>query len=275
VRLAGSPEEVVTGAARYRLAEIRRAWGDYAAAEEAYRQASEWGHDPCPGLALLRLAQGDKSAAQAVIRRALSETTEPLHRARLLPAYVEIMLDAADARAAASAADEMDGIAERYGTPALHAVARYTRGAVLLAEDDPAGALVALRAAATLWRDLEVPYEVARTRVLIALACRQMGDQDSARLDLDAAARMFDRLGAEPDRARVAALVAVGPTHGLTDRELEVLRLVATGRTNHAIATELSLAEKTIERHVSNMFSKLGVASRAAATAYAYQHKLV
>ncbi len=277
VRLAGSIDSLATGAARYRQAEIHRVSGDLAAAELAYRQASEWGHEPFPGLALLRLAQGDTGAAQAAMRRVLSETTDPLRRARLLPAQVEIALAAGDRPAADQAARELTDVAGRFATAALCAAADYARAAVLLDQSEPAGALVALRTAVNRWRDLDVPYETARTRVLIALACRQMDDQDTATLELDAAARTFAALGAGPDRARVGALATEqpAPSHGLTARELQVLRLVATGKTNHAIANELVLSEKTVERHLSNLFTKIGVSSRAAATAYAYQHQLV
>jgi DNA-binding CsgD family transcriptional regulator len=276
-RLAGSPDAVVTGAARYRQAEILRVCGDLTSAERAYQQASAWGHELCPGLALLRLAQRDIEAAQALMRRALAETSDPLGRARLLPAQVEIALDAGDLPSARSAADELADTLPRYDTPALRATAGYARGAVLLAEGDPAGGLTALRTAGTLWRDLDVPYELACTRVLIGLACRDLGDQDTATIELDAAVQAFARLGAEPDRVRVGAMLAARrrPPHGLTARELQVLRLIATGKTNRAIAAELALADKTVERHVSNLFGKLGVSSRAAATAYAYQHRLL
>jgi DNA-binding NarL/FixJ family response regulator len=276
-RLAGSIDAFATGAARYRQAEIHRVCGDLAAAERSYRQAGDWGHEPCPGLALLRLAQGDLGAAQAAMHRALSETAAPLRRARLLPANVEIALASGEVAAAAQSAHELANIAARYETPALRATAEHARGAVLLAEGEPVGALAALRAAIRLWRDLDVPYEIARARELVALACRRMGDEDSATLELQAAANVFASLGAEPDHARVKALATgrAPASHGLSARELQVLQLIATGRTNHAIAAELALSEKTVERHVSNVFIKLGVSSRAAATAYAYQHQLL
>ncbi|HEY5990555.1 MAG TPA: LuxR C-terminal-related transcriptional regulator [Streptosporangiaceae bacterium] len=172
--------------------------------------------------------------------------------------------------------EELVNISDRYRTPALRASAAYARGSVLLAGGDATGALAALRIATDLWRDLEVPYEVARARALIALACREVGDGDTAALELAAAGRLFARLGAQPDLARVAALRGQpAQTHNLTERELQVLRLVATGMTNQAVAADLRLSGKTIERHLSNVFAKLGVSSRAAATAYAYQHQLL
>jgi DNA-binding CsgD family transcriptional regulator len=277
-RFAEAADVEASGAAWYRQAEVYRACGDVAAAEDAYQQASRWGREPQPGLALLRLAEGRTEAAAAAIRRAVAETVDPLGRAKLLPAHVEIMLAAGDLRAARDAAGELAGIAESYGTPALRAQADHARGAALLAGGDAAAALVALRGAWRVWRDLQAPHEAARVRVLVGLACRALGDEDAAALELDAARAVFAELGAAPDLARLEALDRAGAmagAHRLTARELEVLKLLATGRTNHAIASDLVLAEKTVHRHVSNIFAKLGVSSRAAATAYAYQHRLV
>jgi DNA-binding NarL/FixJ family response regulator len=187
------------------------------------------------------------------------------------------MLAVGDVPAARHAADELTGIAERYATPALRAMAGHAHGAVLLAEGDAGAAVVALRAAWRTWRELGAPYEAARVRVLVGLGCRALGDEEAAAMELDAARGVLAQLGAAPDLARLATLdrrdAAEG--HGLTARELQVLRLVAAGNTNHAIATELVLAEKTVDRHVSNIYTKLGVSSRAAATAYAYQHRLL
>jgi DNA-binding CsgD family transcriptional regulator len=276
-RLANAADSYATGAAYYRQAEVHRVLGDFPAAEDAYQQASRWGGQPQPGLALLRLAQGRNDAAQAASRRLVAETTDRLGRAKLLPAHVEIMLAVGDLQAARDAADELAGIAERYDTLALRAVADHANGAVLLAEGDARAAVVALRGAWRRWRDLGAPYEAARVRVLVGLGCRALGDEEAAAMELDAARGVFAQLGATPDLARLATLDRRDPArgHGLTGRELQVLRLVAAGKTNHAIATDLVLAEKTVDRHVSNIYTKLGVSSRAAATAYAYQHRLV
>ena len=277
-RLAHAADKYATGAALYRQAELYRVRGDSTAAENAYRGASEWGQEPQPGLALLRLGMGQTKAAESAIRRVVAETTDRLRRARLLPAYVEIILGLGDVDAARDAARELAGIAGEYDMPALHAVAGHASGAVLLADGDARGALVALRDSWQLWRELDVPYEAARGRVLIALGCRALGDEESATLELDAARRVFAQLGARPDLARIERLTRKGidaPVGGLTPRELQVLRLVAAGRTNHAIATDLVVADKTVDRHVTNIFTKLGVSSRAAATAYAYEHRLV
>jgi DNA-binding NarL/FixJ family response regulator len=266
------------GAAAYQEAELHRLRGETAEAEEAYRRASRWGREPQPGLALLRLAQGQAAAARAAIRRALEEATGRSDRCRLLPAAVEIALAAGDPPAARAAADELAQAAADLDAPLLRATATAAQGAVLLAEEDPRAALAALRDAWAAWQELEAPYEAARARVLIGLACRALGDRDSAAMELDAAHWAFRRLGAAPDLERLAALAGhapAGAAGGLTAREAEVLRLVATGRTNRAIAAELVLSERTVDRHVSNILTKLGVASRAAATAWAYEHQLV
>jgi DNA-binding CsgD family transcriptional regulator len=199
-------------------------------------------------------------------------------RSRLLPAFVEVILAAGDVQAARAAADELGAIADDLDAPLLRAVATQALGSVLLGAGDVRPALGALRRAWTAWQELGVPYEAARVRVLVGLACRQLGDEDTAEMELDAARWVFEQLGAAPDLARAQALsraTATKPAGGLTARELEVLRLVATGKTNRSIAADLFVSEKTVARHVSNIFTKLGLSSRAAATAYAYEHDLV
>jgi DNA-binding CsgD family transcriptional regulator len=275
-RLAEASDELAIGAASYQQAEAHRVLGQLEAAEAAYQLASRWGREPQPGLALLRLAQGRTRAAAAAIRRVLGETSDRLARARLLPAAVEILLATGDLGAAREAAAELAGIADGYRTLALLATADHARGAVLLADGDAAGAVAALRGAWRAWRELEAPYEAARARLLIGLACRELGDEDAAAMELDAARTVLAGLGAGPDLDRLDRLTgAAAATGGLTERELEVLRLVAAGATNHAIASRLHLADKTVHRHVSNIYAKLGVSSRAGATAYAYQHQLL
>jgi len=261
-----------------RQGEVYRLQGRFSAAEEAYREASRCGCEPQPGLALLRLAQGNDDGAAAAIRRTVGEATEPLKRARLLPAYVEIMLAVGDVQEARSACRELEEISAGYRTGMLSAMSAYARGAVDLTEGDARAALHALRRAWQAWQDLEAPHEVARVRVLVGLACRALGDSDTAALEFEAARGVFARLGAALDLARVASLARCDPSvdaHGLTPRELQVLSLVATGETNRTIAAELVLSERTVDRHVSNIFTKLGVSSRTAATAYAYEHQLV
>ena len=270
--------EAAAGEACYRQGEVHRVLGDARAAEEAYRAASRCGREPQPGLALLRLAQGNTDAAEASIRRVMSETAEPGKRPGLLTACVEILLAAGDEEAACEACRELEAAAAGHDGEALGAMAAQARAAVELAGGSAETALVAARRAAASWQELDAPHEAARSRVLLAQACRQLGDEDSAELELESARAAFADLGAAPDLARVHALApgtARAEAHGLTDRELEVLRLLSRGATNKAIAAELVLSVRTVDRHVSNIFAKLGVSSRAAATAYAHEHGVV
>ncbi len=265
------------GAAFYRLAELYRLRGQFAEAEDAYRQASRLQRTPQPGLAQLRFAQGQLDAANVAIRRVLEELLEPAARAGALDACVEIVLAAGDVSAARVAASELSEIARRFNAPLLHAMSDRALGAVSLAEGNAKAAQAALRQSWTTWCELEAPYEAARVRVLMALAYRELGDHDAADLELDAACQAFQRLGAAPALACVEALaLKKSPNAGLlTEREGQVLKLVASGRTNRAIARKLGISEKTVARHLSNIFNKLDLSSRAAATAYAYQRQLV
>jgi DNA-binding NarL/FixJ family response regulator len=277
-RLDAGTAAQATALAFYQIGETHRLLGAFAAAEEAYRSASRLGRQPEPGLSLLRLAQGDVAAAAATIKRAVAETGDPLQRARLLPAAIEILLAAGDSPGARGAYDGLAHTAALCGTGLLDTMAAHAHGAILLAEGDPAAALVELRRAFDGWQEVAAPYDAARVRELIGSACRALGDEDGAALEFEAARAAFDELGAAPDAARVAAATspaARARTHGLTPRELDVLALVATGRTNRAIADVLCISEKTVARHISNMFGKLGLTSRAAATAYAYEHDLI
>lgn len=262
------------GIAYYRRAELLRLRGEFAEAEESYREASGFGWEPQPGLAQLRLAQGNRDVALAAIRRAAAEIAEPLKRAALLPAYVEIALDAGELEEARAACGELEELAGRYESAMLAAMVAYSRGAVALAQGNAQAALVALRGAQQGWLELDAPYEVARTRALLARACSELGDAEAARLELEAACAIFRQLGAAPDLARVEPRVD-GDSHGLSGRELEVLRLVATGKSNREIAAELVISEHTVARHVQNIYRKLELSSRAAATAFAFEHDLV
>ncbi len=276
-RLASAPPPA-TAEALYRRGELHRLRGEFAKAEESYLQAGQLGRAPQPGLALLRLAQGEMDAAVTAIRQ-LADNTPPTHiRARNLGAAVQIMLAAGDVAAARAAACELGEIALGFGTPALSAAAAHAAGAVQLAEGDAAAALDELRRAWTLWREVDAPYEEAQTRVLIARAADVLGDRETHDIERDAARQIFARLGAAPDLTRASEQRqpgSPGAAGGLSERELEVLRLMATGKTNRAIGEDLFISDKTVARHVSNIFNKLGLSSRAAATAYAYQHHLV
>jgi DNA-binding CsgD family transcriptional regulator len=264
----------VAGVALYREAELHRLRGEFDEAEEDYRAASAAGWEPQPGLAQLRLAQGQGQAALVAIRRADAELREPLKRATLLPAHVEIALAAGEIEAARSACHELSKVATGYASSMLSAMAAYARGAIALADDDPKAALGDLREAQRLWRELDAPYEVARTRALLAAVCSRLGDDESAALEREAARETFRRLGAAPDLARLPQ-PADHETYGLSRRELEVLRLVARGQSNREIAAGLVLSEHTVARHLQNIYGKLRLPSRAAATAFAFEHDLV
>jgi DNA-binding CsgD family transcriptional regulator len=267
------------GEAFYRQAEIHRLRGELDEAEARYVDASQSGRDPQPGLSLLRLAQGRTDAALQALRRALSSTTQAAGRAKLLPALVDVALAAGVTAEARSASDELGQVAELFGTDMLQALAFKARGAVELAEGDAASATTSLREAFALLQRLNAPYHAAQARVLLGCAYQALGDTDGAMLEVQAARGCCQQLGAVSDlRALDALLGRAAPQPnacGLSARELEVLRLVASGKTNKLIAQELSLSEKTVDRHVSNILTKLDVPSRAAATAHAYENKLI
>jgi DNA-binding NarL/FixJ family response regulator len=268
----------LAGHACYELGETLRLLGEHAEAEVAYRRASSLGAATQPGLGLLRLAQRDVGTAASGVRRALGETERPQDRCSLLPAFVTIMLAAGELPEAVAAVDELGRCAEAFETTLARVEHARAMGEVALADDRASAALAPLRRAAAGWRELAAPYETAATAVLLATACRAVGDEEGAQFELEAATATFAQLGAAPDLARARALL-VGPSarfsHGLTRREAQVLQLVAEGRTNHMIATELILSERTVQRHVSNIFAKLGVHSRTHAATFALEHDLV
>ncbi|MGH9189302.1 MAG: LuxR C-terminal-related transcriptional regulator [Acidimicrobiales bacterium] len=274
-RLAQPASPRILGAAAYTRAEVHRVRGVFAVAEDGYREAAEHGHEPQPGLALLRLAQGRIDLAAAAVRRAEQEAEDPLTRATLLGPYVEIVLAAGDVDDAQSTANELAGIVTELRQPYLEAVSAHATGMTALAAGNPRSALVTLRRAWRGWHELEAPYEAARSHVQIALACSALGDVDGADMELDAAKAAFETLGAIPDAAVVALTSGGAPRPGgLTARELEVLALVAKGSTNRQIADQLVISEKTVASHVGHFLTKLGLSSRSAATAYAYEHGL-
>jgi len=272
-RLTDPPDQPDAGAAWYQEGEMLRLRGRAREAERAYRLANHHGRRPQPGLALLRLAQGRARDAHATLREMLAETRGRPIRVRLLAAWVEVALACDEVDAAEAAAEELSGAARSYDRRWLTAIAARARGAVLLARGRPREALAVLRESGDAWRALEAPHALAQTQVLIAEACQMLGDHDTAELERDAARQVFELLGAEPDLQRLGG-DPVRPG-GLTPREVEVLREVAAGGTNRAVADALGISEKTVARHLSNIFLKLGVESRAAATAWAYEHRVV
>jgi DNA-binding CsgD family transcriptional regulator/tetratricopeptide (TPR) repeat protein len=265
------------GEAAYREGELHRLRGEIAAARESYEEATRRGREPQPGLALLHLRQGKKVAAAAAVRRALSDADAWNGRAALLPVQVEIELGIGGLEPARNASKELDELARDHPSDVLFAMAAYAAGAVALADGDAQRGLLASRHALHTWQELEAPYEAARTRVLLFEAFRALNDPESAALELAAARDVFVRLDARPDLARVDVLAGRIRTdgHGLTAREVQVLRLVAAGKSNREIASALVISDRTVARHVQNIFAKLGVSSRAAASVFAVEQELL
>jgi ATP/maltotriose-dependent transcriptional regulator MalT len=264
-------------AAHYAVGEIRLRQGDLSGAKSALEEADRLGHDPQPALALVRLAEGYPDSARAMLDIALTASAgHPLARAPLLAAFVEVTLDEDDVGAARTAADELGEIAAACDTEVFRAISCKASGAVLAAETRWIEALPALREACRIWQDLDAPYDAARARLLLAQTCNALSDSDGAVRALDDAADTFQRLGARLDERKVAALRHARPLpDGLTQREAEVLALVAAGQTNRQIAAALVISHKTVARHLSNIFTKCGLTTRAGATAYAFEHRLL
>jgi DNA-binding CsgD family transcriptional regulator len=264
------------GEAFYQVGEVRRRLGDMAEAETAFRRAGELGREPQPGLALVRFAQGKHDAAAAAVRRTLAEDPNRLTRARLLAAQVEIAIGSGDLQTAGAAAGELGAIADEYGSDALLAAAATAAGAVELSSGDGTAALRSLRRGWELWQSADCPFEAAQARRTLGLACREVGDEEGTELAIGWALGVFERLGATFEAARTAELLGGHPAPaGLTSRELEVLRLVAAGKSNREIADALYLSVKTVARHLSNIFFKIDVSSRTAAAGFAYEHGLI
>jgi DNA-binding CsgD family transcriptional regulator len=255
--------------------DVLRIRGKLDEAEEAYRQAAEFGFEPQPGLALSWLARGRTAAAVTAIHRLLAEAGGPVQRSRLLPAAVEILVAAQLLDEARRRSDELSEIASAFGISALWAMTAYAYAAVELASGETEDALGHGRESGRLWSDIGSPYEASRARVLVARALRELGDEDSATAELAVAGHGFADVGAAPGVQQVDKLLGRARPGGLTEREIEVLRLVAAGRSNPDIAHALVLSPKTVERHLSNIFTKLDVPSRTAAAAYAHEHGLM
>ena len=274
-RLARSGKSSV-GEAFYRLGELHRLRGEFEKAEKAFRAASKCERSPQPGMALLQAAKGESKAAKVSVCRVNDEVRGGTARFEVLAACVEVLLENRDTNGAKEAADELSALAKKHGAAFLKAIADYANGAVLLAEGDAHAAIAPLRQSWMVYCELGAPYDAARARALMAQACEQLGDKSGAELERAAARETFEKLGAATDLAIMnSSVVEKAITGGLTARELEVLRLIAAGKKNRGIAGELRISEKTVARHISNIFVKLDLESRAAATAYAYENKLV
>lgn len=278
VELLAEPPHPALGLAHYQQGEVRRRQGSHDDAAMAYRAASLHGHDPEPGLALVQLARGRPAEAAAMIRSAVDRPSDLGSLPLCLAASVEIHHALGDTTSARESTDRLAELASAVGSPYLLALTDHASSVVLLAEGVPGDALVAARSAAARWDDLGAPYEQARARTVAGLALAALGDRVSADLELDAARHVFVELGAAADVERVDAVridARSAPSGPLTAREVEVLRAVAAGRTNKEIATELTISDHTVSRHLGNIFTKIDVRSRAAATAYAYEHGLI
>jgi len=267
---------VTSAAAWIEVGDICRRLGELERAEAAFVKAQEISGAPCAALALLRLAQGKTDTAYSIINGCMERTSAPLVRARMLPNYVQIAVAAKDLNRASAAVDELSKLVERFDSPSARAALHTARGRVLLASGDPHRARVVLQDALERWQHLNVPYEAATTETLLGQALRECGDEDHAAAAFRAAAAMFQQIGARIVESPEPGAATKEPwPAGLTDREVEVLQLVAGGLTNQEIAASLFLSTKTVSRHLSNIFTKIDVTSRAAATAYAFEHELI
>jgi DNA-binding CsgD family transcriptional regulator len=276
------PPHPAVGIAYYQQAELLRLAGDYERAEAQYRQAGRSGRPPVPGLAQLLVARGEPEAAATVLDRALRETHARYERPALLAAAIDVFRAAGHADRASAAAEELASIASTTSSTVLRALAAEGRGTVLLDDGDATGAVSDLRAAAERWQSLRMPYDAARVATKLGQAYALLGDLVSAALEFDNARDTFRDLGARPDVERIDRLSAPAGRDPVPDdasrlsmREREVLALVAAGRTNREIASELYISPHTVSRHLEHIFAKLGVSSRAAATAHAYAHDLL
>lgn len=267
------PNENTVGEALYLRAELHRLRGDHEAAEQGYRAALAAGKDPQPGLALMRAAQGRHDVALLALTRALEEHRPLQLTIRLLCALAEVALLAGDDAGAAAAAERIVALAAASDSRFLQAAAGLAEGRVAVHRGRAQEAVAALRPALERFTGAGSPYDVARCRIVLAAACEQLGDRETARLERDAARDALVRLGARADLDALEGRTR-GDAHGLTPRECDILRRLATGATNREIAEDLVLSEKTVARHVANVFAKLGVSNRASATAYAFEHGL-
>lgn len=264
------------GEAHYVIGELHRMAGDLDLAEEAFSRAHHLGRVPQPGLARVRLSQGRIDAAVNGLRLALEPPpSAPLRGTELLAALAEAHLAAGDTDAAAEAAKAMTDVVNRAASVYLDAVTRTTEAQVLLARGDALAACLRAGEAVEQFQGLGLPYDEARAREVRGAAARVIDVLDTTQLELTAARDTYRRLGAEPDERRVTALLGEASPFPLSSREIEVLRLVARGGTNKEVAGQVVVSEHTVARHLSNIYTKLGVGSRSAAAAWAYERSLI
>ncbi|MEY2398103.1 MAG: hypothetical protein QOJ00_1277 [Actinomycetota bacterium] len=253
------------------VGDIRRRLGDLVRAEEAFSRAEALGGRVCTGTAMLRLSQNRIDEASRIIAGCVAELSpNRLARARVLPIAAQIAIAAGDLDLAKVHVTELDAIGDAFEMPYLRAVAMLARGRLQLAEGDPITAQATLHRAHALWRELGVPYEAATANTVLAVAQRDAGDEAGAQASFAAARALFKDIGVSLDARDTTAQLPAG----LSQREAEVLRWVAKGLSNKEVATQLHLSAKTVSRHVSNIFTKVGVSSRVAASAFAFANDI-
>ena len=259
-------------AAYYEIGETHRLRGDFALARAAYEEAVGRGHGAQPGSALLLLAEGRDTEADTAIRQALAEEADACRRARLLAGQVEIACIRGDVATAEAAATELAQVAEIYPTDGFTAWAALARGAVLVETGQPAQAVDPLRSALSRCEAMGARYDAAAARALLGQALSAMGDHESAAPEFAAARAAYATLGAVSRLARLDPTTPPSLPGGLTQREAEILAAVAEGLSNREVAGRFVISEKTVARHLANVFAKLDVSSRTAAAAWAHQH---
>ena len=274
-RLVGasrSLEEVnswAAGAGYYELGEVRRLRGDTDGAFAAFARARALGIEPQPGQALLRCRIGDSDTAWTELRVALAGE-DRLGRMRLLRGAVEVALARGGLDEAERHCAELESGAEAFGTPGFRAWAAHARGAILARREQHTAALERLEAALREYRTQQSRYETAQVYEWMAIAHRGLGEDDLAAADLATAESIYTQLGVEP-----AQVCGSGSPGGLTRREIEILTRIASGATNKQVAEQIFISERTVGRHLANIFSKLGVSTRTAAVTWAYTNNVV
>ncbi len=267
---------LVAAEAHYRLGEVHRLRGDLTAAEAAYRRAHEMGRDPLPGLALLHLCRGHGQVAASILDAALAAERTPWRRAPLLAARAEAALESGATDRAAACVEELGRVAEQHSSPGWLAETCRWRGAVLRARGRHAEAVGVLHEARDRWQEMDAPYDVARVRLELADAAEALGDQDTADRERQVAAALLERLGARRDLERLRARRRARRAPGeLSPRELEVVAAVASGSSNRDVASRLHISERTVARHLANVYTKTGSTSRTGAVAWARDRGLL